>query len=306
MGIAERALIAEIRKRTGSRSAAVRVGIGDDCAVLSVAADEEILVTTDMCLEGIHFLGEWQTAYSVGQWCVTRGLSDIAAMGGRPVAVFLSLACPEGTEPVWIRDFVDAVRSVAESYGANLCGGDTAASVSSIAADIVVLGAVPRGQAVLRRGAKIGDALFVTGKLGTSQAELAMLKAGECEERRFMPKPQIEAGQKLRSIATAMIDISDGLSTDLAQICEESGVSAILDADAIPVAKGAQLADALHGGDEYQLLFTARAEGKVLTRVAGVPVSRIGAIRRKSKHAVYLIEDGRSRVLEVAGWQHRF
>ena len=301
VSISERTLIAEVRKRASRlHNGTVRVGIGDDCAVLSVRPDEELLVTTDLCLEGMHFIREWQTAQSIGRWCLTRGLSDIAAMGGRPVAAFVSFACPQDTDPEWIRNFFAGVTELADEYEVALAGGDTGAFPSAIIADILLIGAAPIGAAILRSGARPGDLIYVTGRLGAPQAELNALLSGELEHRSYTPVPQLKAGQKMRGTATAMIDISDGLSTDLAHICEESGVTAELDSSAIPIAKGADLKAALHGGDEYQLLFTARPTTKPPIRA-----SQIGRIIRQRRHPVYLNDGQSKRPLANAGWQHR-
>ena len=301
VSISERALISEIRKRTASlRKGAVRVGIGDDCAVLSILPDEELLVTTDLCLEGMHFMREWQTPESIGRWCVTRGLSDIAAMAGRPVAAFVSFACPQDTDAAWIGSFFAGVTELAAEYDFTLAGGDTGTFPSAIIADVLLIGAAPKGAAVLRSGASPGDLIYVTGRLGAPQAELSALLSGELEHRSYTPVPQLKPGQKLRGTATAMIDISDGLSTDLAHICEESGVSAEIESSAIPIAKGADLKAALHGGDEYQLLFTARPTTKPPIRA-----SQIGRIVRQRRHPVYLNDGQSKRPLANADWQHR-
>ena len=302
----ERELIAKLRSRTRKESGSdVRVSIGDDCAVLSVRDGEELLVTTDLCIEGVHFLREWQGPGSIGHWCVTRGLSDIAAMGGRAVAVFLSFACPRDTSEDWIGCFFQGVTETAEKHGATLAGGDVAGFSAAVIADVTVVGAAPKGTAVLRSGARVGDGVYVSGALGAAAAELKRLQAGELERRAFEPQPQLQLGQRLRGVASAMIDISDGLSTDLAHLCEESGVSAEIDASAIPVARGATVEDALHGGDEYQLLFTAPED--VLSRDPrrGQKATRIGKIVRRRNALVYVREASGKRALTSKGWEHR-
>jgi thiamine-monophosphate kinase len=301
----ERELIRSIRKRASaasSKSLALHTGIGDDCAVLNLSSKEEMLVTTDLFLEGVHFRRGWQTAHVAGQMCLTRGLSDIAAMGGRPVAVFLSLACPKGTSRRWISAFVGGVTELGEHYGAPLAGGDTAAAPEKIIADIVVIGAAPKGEAVLRSGAKSGDRIYVTGTLGGARAELSRLLAtkAKAEVRCALPQPQLEAGQKLRGVASAMIDTSDGLSVDLAHICEESRVSAIIEATQIPIAPSATLEDALHGGEDYQLLFVAPRNRRV-----PVICYPIGEIVPRRKHLVLLTDGKKAKPLPQLGWQHR-
>jgi len=282
----------------------VITGIGDDCAILRPPAGHELLVTTDFSLEGVHFRREWHPPESVGHRCLTRGLSDIAAMGGQPLAVFLSLALPPDLPQSWVDRFYRGLLKLARRHQAILAGGDTAQSHSGILADIMVIGSVPRGKAILRSGARPGDRIFVTGKLGLGGASVRRLFGGErlrAAGDYFYPTPRLEVGAKLRGLASAMIDISDGLSTDLAHICTESRVGAIVHQAAIPIAPTATLDDALHGGDDYELLFTSSK--RVLREIAGVPVSEIGEIVNGSDVRIQ-DERGRSKRLRSEGWQH--
>ena len=325
--IAEKALIAQIRRLAkASLNSAVLTGIGDDCAVLRLDSRSgkpiEVLVTTDFSLEGIHFRRNWHSPESVGHRCLTRGLSDIAAMGGKPVAAFLSLALPGGLPQSWISRFTRGLLSLAEKYGVNLAGGDTAESPNGILADIVVLGVVPKGKAVLRSGARPGDHIYVTGELGGSAAVVRMLQEADRKKlrrqlnprnfpRHFFPDPRVGVGQVLRQkgLTSAMIDTSDGLSTDLAHICEESGVGAELQAEAIPRAcigklpREVNLEFALHGGEDYELLFTAPPNKKIPSLIAGVPITRIGQITRGEK--MFLTNpSGTRHQLKPQGWEH--
>jgi len=287
-------------------------GIGDDCAVLRVLRGHDLLVTTDFSLEGIHFRRAWHSPESVGHRCLTRGLSDIAAMGGEPLAVFLSLALPEKLQQRWVDGFVRGLLRLAKRYSVTLAGGDTAQSPEGVLADIIVVGAVPAGKAIPRSGARPGDRIYVTGRLGRSAAAVRRLYAHphtKLAPRRypehFFPEPRVAVGCQLRQgrIATAMIDVSDGLSTDLAHICSESGVGARINAEAIPRLRGPDgLQLALNGGDDYELLFTAPARRRVPEEIAGVPVSRIGEITRSA--SVVLVEGNRERPLSPGGWQH--
>jgi thiamine-monophosphate kinase len=232
---------------------------------------------------------------------MTRGLSDIAAMGGEPRAAFLSLALPRGTPQWWVNSFLSGLLEAAAEFRVTLAGGDTAQSASGIVADIVLVGSVPKGRAVLRSGARPGDAIYVTGELGGSAAALVRLREGKVRaadyRRHFHPRARVEVGQKLRRLASAMIDISDGLSTDLEHICEESGVGAWVGRPARQV--GLDLA--LHGGEDYELLFTSAK--KIPSKIGGVSVTRIGRITRK--RGMELIEDdGRPRGLVARGWEH--
>jgi thiamine-monophosphate kinase len=323
----EKALIAQLRRTAAAhqrradsraRSTCVLTGIGDDCAVLRLPPAHDSLVTTDFSLEGIHFRHDWHSPESVGHRCLARGLSDIAAMGGEPVAAFLSLALPRNLPQAWIGRFARGLINLAEKFGVTLTGGDTAESPNGILADIIVVGTVPKGKAILRSGARPGDRIFVSGELGGSAAALdRMLKKPKRKlnprdyPRHFFPEPRLELGRILRErgLASAMIDTSDGLSTDLAHICEESGVGAEIEADLIPLAsigKPARKVDlqfALHGGEDYELLFTAPPTRRVPTHIAGVPVTHIGHATRTRK--IFLRNrNGVGYELHPQGWQH--
>lgn len=303
--------------RTRGPNRAVLTGIGDDCAVLRLFGERDSLITTDFTLEGIHFRRDWHPAESVGHRCLARGLSDIAAMGGEPVAIFLSLALPRDLSQSWVGRFVRSLVSLAEKVGAPLSGGDTAESPNGILADIIVVGAVPKGKAILRSGARPGDRIFVSGELGGSAAAVLQMRTNPKKKlnprdyrRHFYPEPRIELGRILREkgLATAMIDTSDGLSTDLAHICEESGVGAEVDAVLIPrarVGKPAREVDldlALHGGEDYELLFTAPPGKRVPAQIAGVALTQIGEITRSRG---ILVRDRRvAYELHPRGWEH--
>lgn len=290
--------------------------------MLRLPAGFDTLVTTDFTLEGVHFRREWHPADAVGHRCLTRGLSDIASMGGEPVAAFLSLAVPAEMEQSWIDDFFAGLHALANTFNIPLAGGDIAQSPRGIMADITVMGAVPKGKAIYRSGAKDGDRLFVTGELGAPVALLKQMFENPEKKFRaksypahFYPMPQIAVGRYLRErgLATAMIDISDGLSTDLSHICEESGVGAIVNRTAIPRASVGRhevpLKDALHGGDEYQLLFTCPPGKRLPKEIAGVAVSHIGYIT-PDKGEVMLTPDvlqegaGYPTELVPGGWEH--
>ena len=291
---------------------AVVTGIGDDAAVLRVQPGHELLVTTDFSIEGVHFRRDWHPAQTAGWRTLARGLSDIAAMGGEPAAAFLSLAAAGDVSQPWIDKFLRGFLDLAARHKVPLAGGDTAQATSGIQVDVVVVGSVPRGKAVLRSGAKSGDRIYVTGELGGAAWALSRLRQSlplPAEySRSFRPEPRIAVGRWLRQqgIASAMIDISDGLSTDLGHICEESGAGALVEAEAIPRAaapgsKAVALEYALHGGDDYELLFTS-AKG-VPARIAGVPVTAIGRIRR-SRGMVLVEAGGARRTLRPGGWEH--
>ena len=330
MPLPEKALIALIRGMTksGGRKAAdegvrprrglILTGIGDDCAVLRLRPGHEALVTTDFTLEGIHFRRDWHPPESVGHRCLARGLSDIAAMGGEPVAAFLSLALPRDLSQTWVERFAGSLIGLGEKFGVTLAGGDTAESPDGILADIIVVGSVPKGKAVLRSGAKPGDRIYVSGELGGSAAALLKMtnkpkkKLNPGDYRRhFCPEPRVEVGRILREkgMASAMIDTSDGLSTDLAHLCDESGVGAELQAAVIPRAhvgnpsREVDLQLALHGGEDYELLFTAPTGKRIPPRIAGVPITLIGHVTRSRK--VFLMNlAGAGSELKPQGWEH--
>ncbi len=269
-------------------------------------------MTTDFSLEDVHFRCDWHPADAVGHRCLARGLSDIAAMGGTPRAAFLSLALPAAIQQSWVNKFLSGFLKLAGRCSVALAGGDTARSPGGILADIVVLGSVPAGEAILRSAARPGDLIYVTGNLGAAMADLNRLQSGEklrpaSHRKHFYPEPRIAVGQYLREhkLATAMIDISDGLSTDLSHICEESSVGAVIHADRLPAAVSSDegLQFALHGGDEYELLFTARPHSRIPKQTARVPVTQIGEIVR-GKQMKLRLPDGSHEALDARGWEH--
>jgi thiamine-monophosphate kinase len=320
--MSEKRLIERIR-RLASGGPSLVAGIGDDCAVLRVPPGHDLLVTTDFTIEKVHFRRDWHRPELVGRRCLTRGLSDIASMGGEPRAAFLSLAVSNDLPQRWVDRFLKGLLDLAQEFEVPLAGGDTAQSPAGIQADIVVLGSVPKGKAILRSGARSGEQIYVTGELGGAAAALALLAELKPEESKpaglvyrrpvssypasySRPQARVAVGQSLRrrELASAMIDLSDGLSTDLEHICQESHVGAEIEAEAIPRAGGKKrvaLELALHGGDDYELLFTSAAA--VPAQVAGVRVTRIG--RTLKSAGMSLIDaDGKSRVLRAGGWKH--
>lgn len=350
-GQGELALLRRIRLRaTQTRPPELRLGIGDDCALLRPGAGEELAVTTDLSICGRHFRLDWHPPESVGHRALARGLSDLAAMGARPVAAFLSLGLPAelvqkpktreprrgpSLEP-WVDRFLQGFLALAQAYQTPLAGGDLAESPVTLA-DIVLTGAVCEGHALLRSGARAGDLLYVTGSLGAAAAGLARLAQLDAAFRKahsrlrqqamphiparlkavlaphLFPTPRVAQGLWLahNSLATAAIDLSDGLSTDLAHLCEESGVAAEVDAATLPIARGATLAQALGGGEDYELLFTAPPASHVPGSIEGVPVTCIGRITvpregtsRRSTPLVTLITPRGAKPLSPRGWEH--
>jgi thiamine-monophosphate kinase len=292
--------------------------MGDDCAVLEIAAGDQALLTTDFSLEGIHFRRAWHSARVIGHRCLTRGLSDIAAMGGVPQAAFVSLALPKKLPQAWVNGFYRGFLKLAESWSVTLAGGDTAESPAGVMADIVVLGSIPKGKAILRSGARPGDRIYVTGSLGGSAATLDLLLSRPRQKLRpnhfaahFFPTPRVQVGRALReqNLASAMIDLSDGLSTDLWHICTESGVGAEIEAEAIPCASlgrpahAVALRFALHGGEDYELLFTSPVGKPVPPLIAGVAITQIGRITSR-KGITLRRQHGKGVRLQAQGWEH--
>ncbi len=270
-----------LRKRVGIPSAAGAVlGIGDDCAIFRPRrATEDLLFTTDLLIEDVHFRRATHRAADVGWRALARGLSDIAAMGGEPRFCLLSLALAPWADKRWVDGFYRGLLRLAQRESTPLLGGDLARA-AKWTCDIVVCGAVPRGTALRRDGAHAGDAIYVSSALGGAAAR----------EWRTRPEPRLALGRFLRTRlgATAAMDLSDGLSLDLHRLCLASGLSAAIEAP--PVSRGATLEQALHGGEDYELLFTAPPRVRVPPGFENVPLTQIGTMR-----------EGRAGVVELAG-----
>jgi thiamine-monophosphate kinase len=325
-------LLRRIRSRASLRPySGLVLGIGDDCALLRLKSGEDFAVTTDLSVAGRHFQIPWHPPHAIGHRTLARGLSDLAAMGARPLAAFLSLGLPRELTGKWLDSFFDGFFALATTHNVPLAGGDLAQSPIAVA-DIVLTGAVPRGKALLRSGARPGDLLYVTGNLGGASEGLAQLARFATAHRKsqsaspypsnvpipaslretlaphLFPQPRLTQAQWLMrsNLATASIDLSDGLSTDLTHLCEESGVAAQLDSVALPIHAAATLAQALHGGEDYELLFTASATTHIPRSIARVPVTRIGRILRSrtGNPQVTLLTENGPIPLRPRGWQH--
>lgn len=316
-------IIEYVRRRAG-RSRSVRVGIGDDAAVLAGDARQDWVVTTDLMIEDVHFLRQVQPPRAVGHKAVARSLSDMAAMAAVPRYALIALAVPPELPTQWVKEFFAGALALARRHRVVLAGGDLARS-GRIIVDVPILGKVEKGKAIRRKGAQPGDVVFVSGELGRARLGLAVLRARVGEEdavvraavrAHFYPQPRLALARALRRYpVTAMIDVSDGLSSDLHHLCAASRVGARLEAPRIPAMRiSSRLAQqlgvsalelALHGGEDYELLFTvpARAAGRLPRRLAGVRLHRIGEILRG--HAMVLVDgEGRKRPLVARGWDH--
>lgn len=257
--------------------------IGDDCAIVP-SGKRDLLFTTDLMVENVHFLRRYPPA-AVGRKAVIRCLSDIAAMGGRPEYCLLSLALPAWAHSKWLDDFYTGVFAELRRYRVELIGGDLSRS-DTLVCDVVFCGSVPKGKALRRDGARPGDIIYVSGPLGASAARKFRIPP--------LPSPRLDLGRKLRGKATACMDLSDGISIDLHRLCLESKVSAAL--DAIPIAAGATLQQALHGGEDYELLFTLSPS----SRFPADGIYRVGVIGPGVPGTVTL--SGKS--LEARGHDH--
>jgi thiamine-monophosphate kinase len=310
MPTVEESIIDQIREASRAvKRSHVLIGIGDDTAVLRLPKTAgDLLLTTDQVIENTHFIKETHPARALGHKTLARGLSDIAAMGGVPLGFLLSLCLPEWARGSWLKHYINGMFRLSGQHSVPCLGGDVARG-GHFSADVTVVGSVRRGTALTRSGARPGDLLFVSGSLGGSARGLAgLLKGrstrGAAAQRHLCPEPRLALGVFLRRRlkATAAIDLSDGLSMDLARLSRASGVGAQLHSSAVPVFSGASLEQALHGGEEYELLFTVRPERRVPASFQGVRLTCIGRMR-KHRGVVMKTERG-VESLEPVGFQH--
>ena len=292
--------IEKLRGRTGlPRAAGVVLGIGDDCAIVRPpGAREDWLYTTDMLLEGVHFLRDTHSPADIGWKALARGLSDIAAMGGEPRFCLLSLAVSSDVDERWLDQFYKGLLGLAEQSGTALIGGDLART-DRVMCDIVVAGIVPRGKALRRDGARPGDGIYVSGTLGASSLGLATAR-GKAWARHKRPAPRLALGcfVRTRLHATAAMDLSDGLSLDLHRLCAASGVHAQIGPP--PIHPGATRQQALHGGEDYELLFTAPLTRTPPEHFEDLPITLIGMIGRGLPGTVLL----EGEPLPALGYDH--
>jgi thiamine-monophosphate kinase len=294
--------------------------LSDDAALLDPAPGHQLVLTKDAMVAGVHFLGDDPPA-QIAQKLLRVNLSDLAAMGAAPLGYLVALARSKETTDDWLADFCAGLAADNAAFEIALLGGDTVSTPGPLTLSLTAIGEVPKGEALLRRGAGAGDDIWVSGTLGDAALGLAVLQ-GELEaaeaastfliERYRLPRPRLALGQALRGLASAAIDISDGMIADLGHILETSGVGAELHADALllsPAARdlpGARDA-ALAGGDDYELLFTAppkrRADIEALSRQLDLPLTCVGEMQAEAGLHV-LDETGRELPVPKAGWQH--
>ena len=321
--LGEFGLIDTIRAQVGA-APGVHRGIGDDAAELELPPGHRLLTSTDLLLEAVHFDFKWISPYDLGRKAVAVNLSDIAAMGGTPRFLYIGLACPGEVEVARLEGFVAGVLDEAGAYGVTLAGGDTCRSPGSWIVSVTIEGTVPAGESVGRAGAGPGDVILVSGTLGDSALALSFWQRGEIPapclaERHCRPTPRLALGRGLAEarLATAMIDLSDGLAADLQHILQASGVGAEVRAATLPLSPAFQghLVDrpelldlALGGGEDYELLCTVPA-GRVAAAQAlgarlGVPLTQVGTITAPGTGLLLRGDDGRQRPLRVRGYDH--
>lgn len=322
----EEALLNKIRRAAqgtieSSMPRTFSLGVGDDAALFRPTTGHETILTCDWFLEGAHFLREKHAPDAVGWKCLARALSDVAAMGGTPRCFLLSLALPASHTGRWLNRFLGGLRRASRKFQCALAGGDTTRN-QKILINVTVIGEIPAGRAALRSGARPGDILYVSGRLGEAELGLRVLK----ESRRTMrgsdrrlrkhlyPEPHLVLGQWLTKnrAVTAMLDISDGLSSDLPRLCAASRVGARVHSARVPLLLISEadrrrgfdpLQLALQGGDDYELLFTVsrRSMTRIPKSFQGVRLTAIGEITRDRKVLLHR-EDGSEQLLVPSGW----
>jgi len=303
------------------RNSRLRVGIGDDAALFKGTTGFDQILTCDWFLEGTHFVRHLHPPDAVGWKCLARAVSDVAAMGGVPRCFLLSLALPTSHTGAWLDQFLHGLRRAASRFECVLAGGDTTRS-KDILISVTVIGEVRAGKGVLRSGARAGDVLFTSGRLGEAELGLRLLRKSKhlsdgrnpLLRKHLYPEPRLALGLWLaeKVLASAMMDLSDGLSTDLPRLCAASGVGARLEGTKIPGARVPMnmrgsgdnpLNLALHGGDDYELLFTVppRKLKQIPRSFHGLPIHSMGEITPRQEVMV-IGEDAREVLLPNRGW----
>jgi thiamine-monophosphate kinase len=291
--LGEFGLIRQIQQQAGTAVHLVK-GIGDDCAIQRQESGWELLTSTDLLIEGVHFNRQWIGMEELGRKSVVVNISDIAAMGGQPKSLFLGVASPADISVAELQQFTKGFLAEAERYGATLAGGDTSRSLGPLMISVTVQGEVEAGKAICRDGANPGDAIYVSGTLGDSALALAELMDNRQPDeyllsRHNTPTARVALGRQLaeRQLATAMLDVSDGVVSDLDHILAASGVGAELELAALPLSESFRLAVqndpqlidlALAGGEDYELLLTSANQS--LADIAGMEpkLTKIGTV----------------------------
>lgn len=311
----------------------VLIGIGDDAAVLKNTSETDLLACCDLMVEGVHFRLDWTTPRMLGAKALAVNLSDIAAMGGVPKFAMISVALTSRCSAEFVDELFGGIEELADEHGVSIIGGDTSSSRDSLFLDLSVIGECETGKAITRRGAKTGDKIYVSGSLGASALGLSLLKEGSRLEdskdrsdakqqailKHLAPEPRLKLGRAIgeAGLATSMIDISDGLSTDLWHILDESHAGALIHAEAVPIAdcvlslsRGTQGIDPLRlapdGGEDYELLFTVRPGSekqlKALAETLGTRITAIGEIVDDTHLSIE--RSGAIELVERSGYEH--
>jgi thiamine-monophosphate kinase len=312
----ENEVVAKIERRFGlAKRNGLVLSLGDDAALWKATSGWRTVLTCDWFLEGTHFLRDKHPADAVGWKCLARAVSDIAAMGGEPRCFLLSLALPGELTGKWLDRFLGGLRRASRALGCEMAGGDTTKR-DEVLINVTVIGEVRRGLEIRRSGARAGDLLFVSGTLGEADLELRQLRRtrgmakpeNAALRKHLYPRPRLELGRWIaeKRLASAMMDLSDGLSTDLSRLCAASGLGARINADSLPVSLLAKSSDAealaLHGGDDYELLFAVRRKnaGLVPRRFRGLRLTQIGEITKARK--LLLTTGDKTIPLTSGGW----
>ncbi len=330
MTISERQLIAKIRSQTKIASERLVRGIGDDCAVYRLSKSDSDskygIITTDALVESVHFDLSWHSAKLLGRKSLSVNLSDISAMGGRPLFALLTIGLSGDADPSLVDDFMTGFNEVLDEHGVLLIGGDTVKS-SGLMISVTVLGEVEKKEVVYRSGAKVGDLIWVSGELGQAAAGLEICRRGikisnmgkPLVESHLNPTPRTDLGPILAGsgLVTAMMDVSDGVATDLAHICKESKVRAEIVSERVPISKetkevaaelGCSASDwALKGGEDYELLFTSSAHHRdtlpdIIRKKTGLSICCIGSI--KKGEGVFVNMTGEQHEIGYEGYGH--
>lgn len=335
--IGEFGLINKLRHKTKKRSKAIKIGIGDDCAVIP-NSNCDVLTTTDMLIENVHFDLRYFSPEMLGKKAIAVNLSDIAAMGGKPLYILVSLGIPTSFQTKYVEELYGGVESMAGIHNCSIIGGDISKSLCGLIINITVIGEIEKNAFISRAGAKTKDKIFVTGVLGDSAAGLDLLK-GTCIlkkpngrkpgkasfknkiiRKHLLPVPRLEEGEILaKSIgASAMIDLSDGLASDLKRICEESQCGARIFLDKIPLSKAIRLFGksskkniydyALYGGEDYELLFTINEKKtqrlQKKWQKMKIPITNIGEILDRENGVTLVNSKGKEGPLLKSGYDH--
>lgn len=295
------------------------LALADDAALIDAPPGKQLIVTKDAISEGVHFLGN-EDAALIARKLLRVNLSDLAAMGAEPLCYFLAVMLPPSTGEAWVRQFAQGLREDQEQYGIVLAGGDTTATRGALSLSLTALGTVEKNGALKRSGAKPGDAVYVSGPIGDAALGLRLLQGtltappdvrAYLEQRYLLPEPQLALGKKLRGIASACIDVSDGLLQDLGHICAASHVGAEVCRHLIPLSQPARewiTTDAglwsavLGGGDDYQLLFTVPPEKEAQLQALSLPPARIGVVQ--DGQGVRLLDESGRVLPAVPGFTH--